>query len=429
MTAETHPIHEEHVMAYLDGELTPDEAARVAKHLDQCARCAELAADLRGVSSRLLAWSVEPAPQRLSDAVLAELKEDRKEKTGSQQRPWKPARTSAWENLLRSRWAWAGAGAVVLVLCVLTLTPVRRQGKKFAVASKEAVALPQDYTERKAQSQISTAMGNYSNADQLERNRYNITVEPGAAPAAPPPAPQSEAASIGPLIARTASLNVSVKEFSAARAAVEKIVKAHQGYISTLNLTTEKGSPQSLEAKLAIPAAQFDAALADLRALGRVAQEQQSSEEVTSQVVDLDARLKNSRETEAQLAEILRTRTGKVGDVLEVEREMARVRGEIESMEAEQKQLRDRVAFSAVDLNLSEEYQAQLGDGPVGASRQLWNALVDGYHAAADGLLKSFAFLLNAGPSLLVWAIILFWPARWAWRRWQARRGQASPAA
>lgn len=425
MTAETHPMHEEQVMAYLEGELTPDEAARVAKHLDQCAKCAELAADLRGVSSRLLAWSVEPAPQRLSDAVLAELKEDRKEKTGSQL-PWKPARTSAWKNLLRSRWAWAGAGAVVLVLCVLTLTPLRRQGTELAVASREAVALPQDYAERKAQSQISTAMENYSNADQLERNRYNITVEPGAAPAPPPPPPQSEAASIGPLIARTASLNVSVKEFNSARAAVEKIAKAHQGYISTLNLTTEKGSPQSLEAKLAIPAAQFDAALADLRALGRVAQEQQSSEEVTSQVVDLDARLKNSRETEAQLAKILRARAGKVGDVLEVEREMARVRGEIESMEAEQKQLRARVAFSAIDLNLSEEYQAQLGDGPVGAGRQLWNALVDGYHAAADGLLKSFAFLLNVGPSLLVWAIILFWPARWAWRRWRTSRLQAT---
>lgn len=425
MTAETHPIHEEQVMAYLDGELTPDEAAHVAKHLDQCAKCAELAADLRGGSARLLAWSVEPAPQRLSDAVLAELKEDRKEKAGSQV-PWRPSRTSAWKNLLRNRWVWAGAGAVVLVLCALTLTPLRRQGTELAVASREAVALPQDYAERKAQSQISTAMENYGNADQLEKNRYNITVEPGAAPAPPPPPPQSETASIGPLIARTASLNVSVKEFNAARAAVEKIVKARQGYISTLNLTTEKGAPQSLEAKLAIPAAQFDAALSDLRALGRVAQEQQSSEDVTSQVVDLDARLKNSRETEAQLAEILRTRTGKVGDVLEVEREMARVRGEIESMEAEQKQLHERVTFSSIDLNLSEEYQAQLGDGPVGAGRQLWNALVDGYHAAAAGLLKSFAFLLNVGPSLLVSAIILFWPARWAWRRWRPSRSRAT---
>lgn len=425
MNAETHPIHEEQVMAYLDGELSPDEAARVAKHLDQCAGCAELAAELRGVSSRLVAWSVEPAPQRLSDTVLAELKEDRNEKAGSQLR-WKLARTFGGKNLLRNRWAWVGAGAFVIAVCVLTLTSQRSEKMApLTVALKEPAALPLDLAERKAQSQVSTAMENYSNADQLE-NRYRVTVEPGATPGPPPPPPQSEAPSIGPLIARTASLNVSVKEFSAARASVEKIVKARQGYISTLNLTTEKGAPQSLEAKLAIPAGQFDAALADLRALGHVAQEQQSSEEVTSQVVDLDARLKNSRETETQLAEILRTRTGKVGDVLEVEREMARVRGEIESMEAEQKQLRARIAFSSIDLNLSEEYQAQLGDGPVGAGRQLWNALVDGYHAAAAGLLKSFAFLLNVGPSLLLWGLILFWPARWAWHRWRSSRVPAA---
>jgi hypothetical protein len=430
MNAETHPIHEEQLMAYLDGELSPDEAARVAKHLDQCAGCAELAAELRGISSRLVAWSVEPAPQRLSDAVLAELKEGGSRKASSQPQ-WKAPRIPAWKNLLRTRWAWVGAGVAFVILCIVgvamqfgTMQHVAMAPRppSAQVASRDVNGVYFGAAERAERDRISSALESYNNADQLSKN-YNVTVEPGAAPGPPP---QSEAASIGPLIARTASLNVSVKEFSAARTSLEKIVKARQGYISTLNLTTEKGSPQSLEAKLAIPAAQFDAALSDLRALGRVAQEQQSSEEVTSQAADLDARLKNSRETEAQLAEILRTRTGKVGDVLEVEREMARVRGEIESMEADQKQLRERVAFSSIDLNLSEEYQAQLGDGPVGAGRQLRNALVDGYRAADDGLLKTSAFLLGIGPSLLLWGLILVWPARWAWRRWRNTRAPAA---
>src|SRR4029077_11664399 len=104
-----------------------------------------------------------------------------------------------------------------------------------------------------------------------------------------------------PIIARTASLNMSVKDFNAARTSVDRIVRGHQGYVSSLNLSTEKGAPQTLSAKVMIPAAQMDAALADLKRLGRVEQEQQGGEEVTSQVVDLDARLKNSRETETQL--------------------------------------------------------------------------------------------------------------------------------
>lgn len=215
-------------------------------------------------------------------------------------------------------------------------------------------------------------------------------------------------------------------DFSAARASIDRVVRQHQGYVSTLNIMTEKGAANSFSAKLMIPAAQIDAALADFKALGRVVQEQQGGEEVTSQVVDLDVRLKNARETETQLTDILRTRTGKIGDVLEVEKEMARVRGEIESMEAEQKQLRDRIAFASIDLSLTEEYQAQLGGRPALAGRRIRNALVDGYHAAADGFLSVSVFLLSVAPSLFLWGLILIWPARWAWRRWQKTRAEST---
>jgi anti-sigma factor RsiW len=423
MTAELHPIEKEKVMAYLDGELLPEEAARVAVHLDQCAECEELAAGLRGLSSRMLAWNVEPAPKRVSDAVFAELKKSNAPKARAPMKGMPPV-TLAWRNLLRNRWVWAGAGLAGVALCVLTLTPqlgVKKRAFETVpfVASRESTNYVSDSSEAVPRREFNQAMEDRKNSNQLAKEAVD-SAEQTPSPAAP--------STIAPMIARTASLNISVKEFSAARSAAEKIVKVHGGYISSLSLSTEKGSPQSLAAKLAIPAAQFEATLADLRSLGRVAQEQQSSEEVTSQVIDLDARLKNARETEAQLTEILRARTGKIGDVLEVEKEMARVRGEIEVMTAQQKQLLGRVSFASIDLNLAEEYQAQLGDGPVGAGRQLWNALVDGYHAAADGLLKAFAFLLSVGPSLAILGLIFFWPARWAWRRWRNSRSGVARA-
>ncbi len=402
MTADTHPIEKEQVMAYLDGELAPEQAARVAMHLEQCSECRELAADLRGISSRLLAWSVEPASKRLEDAVLAELS-----KPGQRKASARPERNFpsgfAWKNLLRSRWAWAGAGAAVLVVGLIA----------FSLQPKYQASVPGRWRSQNA----IVALRDFEMTDQLSKE------EPGRGGGARGGENQSL---FGPMIARTASLKVSVKDFSAARASMDRITTAHQGYVSSLSLSTEKGAPQSLGAKLAIPAAQCDAALADLRALGRVEQEQQSSEEVSSQVVDLDARLKNARETEAQLTEILRARTGKIGDVLEVEKEMARVRGEIETMEAEQKQLRNRVAFASIDLNLTEEYQAQLSDAPSAAGRRIRNALVDGYHDAASGLLAVFVFLLSIGPSILLWALILLWPARWAWRRWRNSRSPST---
>ena len=408
MTAETHPIDKERVMAYLDGELVPDEAARVALHLDQCAACAVLASELRGVSSRLLAWNVEPAPKRMSNAVLEALnKSGSKDEIGLGQ--GKPSTNIAWQKLMQSKWTWMTAGFVALCIVVMVTRTHFQSAIPQQLASREVANL---------------AMERSLISNNLEKQDRGQSID-----AASPAPPKAEAPSSAPMIARTATVNISVKDFNAARASLDQIVRAHQGYVSSLSVSTEQGAPRSLNAKLAIPAAQYDVTLADLRALGRVGQEQQSSEEVTSQIVDLDARLKNARETEAQLAEILRARAGKIGDVLEVEKEMARVRGEIEVMEADQKQLHERVAFASIDLNLAEEYQAQLGDAPWSAARRIRNALVDGYHSAADGLLNVCVFILNIGPSLLIWVLIFFWPARWAWRRWQKSRAQSEARA
>jgi hypothetical protein len=223
----------------------------------------------------------------------------------------------------------------------------------------------------------------------------------------------------GRQIARTASLRISVTDFSSARESVDRIVSANAGFVASLSISYPKDSTRSLTAQLAIPSAQRDEALEDFRKLGRVEEETQGSEEVTAQAEDLDIRLKNANEEEDRLGSILRMGTGKLSDVLEVEREQTRVREEIESMEAEQKRLKGRTTFISIDLNLTEEYQAQLGIHGLLAGLQMRNALKEGIHDAADGLLNVVVFLLSSGPSLLLWALILFWPARWAWRRWR----------
>jgi hypothetical protein len=223
------------------------------------------------------------------------------------------------------------------------------------------------------------------------------------------------------LIARNVSLNISVRNFVGAHSAVDRIVKAHAGYMASMTVSSPEDTSQSLSASIAIPAAQCDAVLAEFKTLGHVEQERQSAEEVTSQSEDLDIRLKNSRETETRLTGILRLGTTKVADVLDVEKEIVRVRGEIERMEAEQKRLNNRVAFASIDLNLTEEFQAQLG-GTSLIGLQVRNGIVGGYHAAEDGLVGALVFFLSVGPSLIIWALILFWPTRWAWRRWRQSR-------
>ena len=230
---------------------------------------------------------------------------------------------------------------------------------------------------------------------------------------------QAPVARKGYLIARTVTIHLSVRNFAGARDTVDRIVKAYDGYIANMTISNPMDASQSLSANVAIPAAQCDAALEELKKLGRVEEERQSSEEVTEQSGGLDIRLRNSREAESRLNDILRMKTDKVGDVLQVEKETARVREEIEQMEAEQKGLNNRVTFASIELNLTEEYQSQLGTGRSSIWFQVRNALVDGYRGAANGLVGVLVFLLSAGPSLIVWGAILFWPARWIWLRWR----------
>ena len=160
-------------------------------------------------------------------------------------------------------------------------------------------------------------------------------------------------------------------------------------------------------------------AIADLKALGRVEKETRSGEEVTQQHADLVARLKNSRATEQRLQAILEQRTGKISDVLAVEQEIARVRGEIEQMEAEQKSLEHRVDFATVNLYVVEEYKAQFVPPAISAGTRLHNALVEGYRSASETLLGIVLFFAECTLTLLIWGMILVLPALLLWRRYR----------
>src|SRR5260221_7626298 len=77
-----HPIPAEEVMAFLDGELPAEQAATVSAHLEECATCREVAGGFRQVSAQVAAWTVEPAPARMTYKVTAAVKPKRR------MRPW-----------------------------------------------------------------------------------------------------------------------------------------------------------------------------------------------------------------------------------------------------------------------------------------------------------------------------------------------------
>lgn len=218
------------------------------------------------------------------------------------------------------------------------------------------------------------------------------------------------------MVVRTASVTLSTKDFSGIRESVERIVTTRHGFLQRLETAGHAGTARSLNASLRIPSSDLPATLAELRKLGTVEQETQSGEEVTQQYTDLVARLSNSRNTEKRLVQVLADRTGKLGDVLLVEKEIDRVRGEIEQMEAEQRDMNKRVQFATVTLRVVEEFKAEMSSPSTSVVTRLWNAFVEGIKGARENLLEMVEFVLRYLPTMLLWALLLFLPARWVWR-------------
>jgi len=117
MSTNRHPIEQEELMAYLDGELSADQATEALSHLELCPECQTLAAEFRGVSQELLAWEVESPEVGISSELNAALGER------LQKRQAAKVTSSKLENrVMTSRWVWAGALAIVCVAVGLKLT-------------------------------------------------------------------------------------------------------------------------------------------------------------------------------------------------------------------------------------------------------------------------------------------------------------------
>lgn len=151
------------------------------------------------------------------------------------------------------------------------------------------------------------------------------------------------------LIIKTGALDLQVKAVDAAVTAAAVKITALGGYVSGSEQTGD-GEEVTATITYRIPAERWEDALAALRSLAiKVVAERTGTEDVTAQVVDLRARIANLQATEKALQGIM-TQATKISDVLEVQRELTQVRGQIEEATAQRQRLEEQAALSTLSV-------------------------------------------------------------------------------
>ena len=147
-------------------------------------------------------------------------------------------------------------------------------------------------------------------------------------------------------------------------------------------------------------------------AKGEITSRQTTAEDLTVSIIDTDARLKAQETLQARLEQLLAERPGKLGELLETERELARVNGEIDSLTSTLAALRQRVDMSQLSIG----YETKRNPVSQGALEPLARAFGDFFYNLASALaavITAFAvglpWLILIGVFVWIW-LKLIWP-------------------
>ncbi len=226
------------------------------------------------------------------------------------------------------------------------------------------------------------------------------------------------------MIVRNAYLEMRVKDVNDSVDRLRAAIRAHDAEIAELSLSggdvrpldaqaTGPAGPTYASIVVRVPSSRLDALTTALAKLGTVVSQSESASDVTEQAIDMEARLKNLHAEEKRLRSFL-DKTNDVSELLEVQKELARVRGDIESMDAQLTYLKRQVAKATLSVTLTQP-------GPVAGTEDPWfgirEAFARGIQGAIDVVETLITFVIAMLPvaifvGLTVWSAVAVVRAR-----------------
>ncbi len=221
-------------------------------------------------------------------------------------------------------------------------------------------------------------------------------------------------AALAPLIARTAKVSLYVGNVDKAAALLANIARGNDGDVFSSDISNGDGSTTQPNGtmQVRVPAQRFDATMSAIARAGTVRERSTGAEDLTGDITDSDARLRNLRSTEADIRRIM-ARSGSVSQVMDAEMQLSQVREQIETLESDLKGMRTRVAYATIDVDL----QAETTSAPVtptAASEvaSTWHSALAALGAFTFGIIALVLWIAVFVPYLAAVALILWLLAR-----------------
>lgn len=222
-------------------------------------------------------------------------------------------------------------------------------------------------------------------------------------------------------IVRTATLTVEAKNVGDALAKARALATGAGGYVGDESTSLDEEGLEHSRVQLKVPADGYDQVLGDLADLGKLTDRKVNAQDVTSQVVDVQSRIKSQQVSIARLRTLMGKAT-KVGDVVTVESELTSRESDLEALEAQQASLKERTSMATITLVLTEPSAVAAPKKDDGVWASVGHALGAGWHA----FYATFRAILIALAAVLPFAAL----AAACWLVWRTlrRRTPAPPA-
>jgi len=390
--------------AYLDGELSPARADEVRQAVEANPELQQEMLMFSKITSSFKA--VQPAPTAAAGA-----KEEVLKKVAS-----KP----------KLKWFGLPRPIIVVAACalgVLAFGPMLKGSAmlKNASTSEAAATLPAagevstdaaktempsgGFSADKAASpsadmKKSAIAGKASQQGMSEMSRGGVDYENGTS--------ASPATSIPPEVSRPAAvikntqMEVKVPDAAQAMNDARKFATEVGGFIENSQMNKPQEGPATATCQLRVPARSNDATLEKLRGLGVVQTETSNGQDVTSEIVDTEARLKNLRNEEESVRIIL-SQTRRLSEVLAVRDRLNSIREQIEQIDAQRKNLTNLSSYSTINCSFVEKERVKEEKPAEGWAGETWAGAVNGLKAAGQFI---GTILINLLVYSVIWAPI-----------------------